>query len=133
MQQTIVYPLPPTLNKIISSARRSPYVSSKEKRKWTQDIAAMSSVLEPYDKYPLWFKFHWKVHNQRRDPDNIAAAAKFIMDGLVKAEIIPDDSLQCIGSPVLHYYGKAIKDDDKCELTISTTAPFVSWPIEKIP
>ena len=127
MLQTIVYPLPPTLNKIISSARSNIYKSSSEKRKWTQDIAILSHCLHPYGKSKVWLKFEWQVHNQNRDPDNIAAAAKFIMDGLVAAEIIADDSLLFIGSPILHYYSKAEKWQDSCILTLNTSPPIISW------
>ncbi|NES89284.1 hypothetical protein [Okeania sp. SIO2B9] len=125
--QTIVYPLPPTLNKIISSARRSIYASSSEKRKWTQELALMSSALQPYGENKVWLCFNWRVFNENRDPDNIAAAAKYIMDGLVAAGVLPDDSLRYIGSPVLHYYDKAEKWEDRCELTISTYPPVVTW------
>ena len=35
--------------------------------------------------------FHWVERNRRRDPDNIRAAAKFILDGLMEARVIEDD------------------------------------------
>ncbi|MDJ0554337.1 MAG: hypothetical protein F6K24_02600 [Okeania sp. SIO2D1] len=124
--QKVEYPLPPTLNKIINNARRSKYISSSEKRKWTEDIAILSSELTPCQDM-VWLKFEWKVFNQKRDPDNIAAAAKFILDGLVAAEIIPDDSLKYIGSPILHYYGKAQRGDDSCTLSISPSPPKVDF------
>lgn len=124
--QQIEYPLPPTLNKIICNARRSKYASSSEKKKWTQDIAILSSELKPYNDM-VWLKFEWKVFNQKRDPDNIAAAAKFILDGLVAAGVIQDDSLKYIGSPVLHYYSKAKKGDDGCILSLSSSPPKVEF------
>lgn len=47
-----------------------------------------------------------QIKNFRRDPDNISAAAKFVMDGLVEGGIIQDDSLKFIMLPVLHWYEK---------------------------
>ena len=127
MIQKIVYPLPPTLNKIINSARKSIYKSSSEKRKWTQDIAMLSHCLCSYGKAKVWLKFEWQIYNQNCDPDNISAAAKFIMDGLVMAGIIADYSLMYIGSPILHYYSKTEKWQDSCVLTLATTPPIVNF------
>jgi hypothetical protein len=42
------------------------------------------------------FAFAWYVKNRRRDPDNICFARKFIMDGLVAAEVIPNDTWQYV-------------------------------------
>jgi Holliday junction resolvase RusA-like endonuclease len=41
---------------------------------------------------PVKLEFYWIEHNRRRDPDNIAAGKKLILDSLVKAGVIPNDS-----------------------------------------
>jgi len=38
------------------------------------------------------FKFQWIEENRKRDPDNIAAGRKFILDSLVKMNVLKDDS-----------------------------------------
>ncbi len=40
--------------------------------------------------------FEWYVKDRRRDPDNIAFARKFIMDGLVAANVLPNDTWQYV-------------------------------------
>lgn len=37
------------------------------------------------------FDFRWVCPDRRHNPDNIAAAKKFILDGLVKAKVIRND------------------------------------------
>lgn len=43
-------------------------------------------------KGPFTASFIWKEKNKRRDPDNIAAAVKFIFDSLQKEGIIVNDN-----------------------------------------
>lgn len=40
------------------------------------------------------FDFTWVEPNKKRDPDNIAAGVKVILDALVKGKIIPNDGWQ---------------------------------------
>lgn len=105
MLSKFVFPLPPTLNEIIGTARSNIYASAKEKRAWTNRIAVECFGRKQFPDR-VWVEFIWKIKNFRRDPDNISAAAKFVMDGLVEGGIIQDDSLKFIMSPVLHWYEK---------------------------
>jgi hypothetical protein len=50
------------------------------------------------------------VKNLARDNNNIAAATKYIDDGLVEAGVMADDSLKYIQSPVCHWYVKSSED-----------------------
>jgi hypothetical protein len=45
-------------------------------------MEAMHQKLGVCEKYPLDIHFHWYLPNKKKDPDNIAAAKKFILDGL---------------------------------------------------
>lgn len=105
MLSKFIFPLPPTLNEIIGTARTNVYASAKEKRAWTNRIAVECFGRRQFPDR-VWIEFIWKIKNFRRDPDNISAAAKFVMDGLVEGGIIRDDSLKFIMSPVLHWYEK---------------------------
>ncbi|MGA9377839.1 MAG: hypothetical protein WBV73_03465 [Phormidium sp.] len=115
MLSKFVFPLPPTLNEIIGTARSNVYASAKEKRAWTNRIAVECFGRKQFPDR-VWIEFIWKIKNFRRDPDNISAAAKFVMDGLVEGGIIQDDSLKFIMSPVLHWYEKG---EDLVEIHIA--------------
>jgi len=39
----------------------------------------------------VWINFHWRARDRRMDPDNIAAAKKYIIDALVTAGVIRND------------------------------------------
>ena len=43
------------------------------------------------EKYPLEVHFHWYLPNKKKDPDNIARAKKFILDGLQVAGFLKND------------------------------------------
>ena len=45
----------------------------------------------PITKYPVRIEISWFLANQRRDPDNVSAGKKFILDALVKAGILRGD------------------------------------------
>ncbi len=44
--------------------------------------------------------FVWCEKTIRRDPDNVMAAQKFIIDGLVAAKVLPDDGWRFVHSLV---------------------------------
>ena len=70
-------------------------MSAKIKREATTYI--MYEVLNKIKiKTPCRLKFTWLIPNKRRDLDNIAFAKKYILDGFVKAKVIPSDNLKNI-------------------------------------
>lgn len=52
----------------------------------------------------------WHEINARRDPDNIMGGIKFVLDGIVKAGLIRDDSQKHIRA--IHHDGIAIDKED---------------------
>ena len=89
--------------------------SAEAKKQWTFLCMALSKSVDDFpDK--VWLSFNWKIKSRSADPDNIAAAAKYVMDGLVDAGKLKKDSLMIIQTPVIHHYGKG---DGSLELTIS--------------
>ena len=48
--------------------------------------------------------FHWYTRDLSHDPDNVRFAAKSILDGIVKAGILKDDSRKYINSFCDRYY-----------------------------
>jgi len=83
----------PGLNEIIAAAKNGkgkyqPYALMKER--YTNMVAWLAKKLPRYNEVVLIIT--WYEPDHRRDPDNIMAGQKFIMDGLVEAGTIPDDS-----------------------------------------
>lgn len=114
--ETFQFDLPPTLNDQINSARNNRFANAQIKKVWT-DAIAMSC--QGKTKFPdkVWMEFSWYLKNSRRDPDNVQAAKKFILDGMVQAEIIVNDNLKIIQSPIIEFFyhgqvdGQKLKDD----------------------
>lgn len=81
----------PGQNKIIEKAKQAPEVYSSFKKEHTQIVADYIGLagIEPVEALALTVIFCEK--NRHRDPDNIMAGVKFILDGLVLAGIIKDD------------------------------------------
>lgn len=76
------------------SKLRTAYTEMKEKytRMIATELQAQGCAPDkPYDQIKVTFK--WFEPHKRRDPDNIRAAAKFIMDAFVWAGIIKNDNL----------------------------------------
>ena len=83
----------PGLNEIIEAAKQGkgkyqPYAMMKEY--YTTMIGWLAKKLPPYEKVALVIT--WYEPDRRRDPDNIMAGQKFILDGMVAAGTIPNDS-----------------------------------------
>ena len=85
----------PGMNELIDAAkgtggRGAAY--ARIKRTWTDTIVllARAAKLEPVERARL--VFDWFEPKRNRDPDNIAAGGrKLILDGLVKAKVLPGD------------------------------------------
>lgn len=86
----------PGLNQMIDAAKRNRYAYAKMKKKWTQQIAlellGADCVPEtPYER--LYLDIVWQeTAAHRRDPDNVRAGVKFILDAMVQIGIIEDDT-----------------------------------------
>jgi Holliday junction resolvase RusA-like endonuclease len=84
----------PCLNDIIDAAKGAGGKGShyaRMKRTWTEAFvwAANAAKIPPLKRIHL--DFIWEEPNKQRNPDNIAAAKKFILDGLVKAGVLKND------------------------------------------
>lgn len=86
----------PGMNEIVAAAkgcRGTGRLYSMMKNNQTNTIALMAKSQykgKPFDCYSL--RFIWFLRDKRRDPDNIIAAKKFILDGLVTAGIFAGDT-----------------------------------------
>ncbi len=79
------------LNTFIEAERRNRYLGAKLKKENTEYVMWQTKGLEPIRHYPLHIHMTWFTKNEAKDPDNVAFAKKYILDGLVKSGILTDD------------------------------------------
>ena len=89
----------PGLNEMIDAAKKGkgkyqPY--SMMKQTYTDMVAWLAKKLPKYQQVNITIT--WYEPNEKRDPDNVMAGQKFILDGLVKAGTIPNDTRRYIKS-----------------------------------
>jgi len=79
----------PGMNEIIEAAKKHPMRYASMKQENTDAVVWPAKRLPKMDK--VFLHITWYCKDKRRDPDNVAAAVKFIWDGLVKAGVIEND------------------------------------------
>ena len=82
------------MNQTVNNAKRHWSLYAKEKKAWTDRVWAEAKAGKLQAQTPpVRLRFTWHMVNMKRDPDNLrGVATKYVLDGLVKAGIIPDDS-----------------------------------------
>jgi len=88
----------PDLNAVLTAAKRHWSRYARQKKHFTHTVAllARTNRLQKV-KNPVAIRFIWITKDQRKDPDNLAAGGtKVVLDGLVEAGILPDDSRRWI-------------------------------------
>jgi len=83
----------PGRNEAEKAARGHKMAAAKLKEMWTERIAfhILVQLGHPKIKPPVFLSFLWIEKNKRRDPDNIISAKKYLLDGIVRAKLIPND------------------------------------------
>lgn len=81
----------PGLNDMISAARTHWSASASQKKNATEACAEAAQHLDRI-KPPVTVRIVWFEPNDRRDVDNVVAATKFVLDGLVMAGKLINDS-----------------------------------------
>lgn len=88
----------PTLNEYIDCERGSTIAAAAMKKKCTEQVKeqCLSQQIESVKgKVDLLFEWH---SSTRHDPDNVAFAKKFILDGLQAAGVLENDNRKFIGT-----------------------------------
>lgn len=87
----------PSLNEYTNANRASKYQGASIKKNFTAltKLEAKRQKLYPITQ-KVYIKFTWVEANKKRDMDNVAAAKKFILDGLVDAGILVNDNWEYI-------------------------------------
>ena len=69
--------------------RKNQYAELKKQYEIIISNCIQLAKLKPMEK--TWIVFKWYEKNKRRDPDNIAAGKKYILDSLVNCSILKSD------------------------------------------
>ena len=85
-----------SLNDYINAERTNRHIAAKIKKYETQRVRLCAIGVLPIEKYPVRIKFTWFRMDHRTDPDNVAFAKKFILDGLQKAKVMKGDGCRHI-------------------------------------
>lgn len=98
----------PTLNEYIDCERGSTIAAATMKKKCTEQVKeqCLLQQIQPVNgKIDLLFEWH---SSTRHDPDNVAFAKKFILDGLQAAGVLENDNRKFIGTMA----DEIIQDDE---------------------
>lgn len=89
----IIPEVPPSNNRYIGRENRWEYQA--EKKRWAQLIGYLCTPKpeKPLERATVILCYHFR-DSRRRDPDNYSG--KMILDGMVHAGILKDDSFNCI-------------------------------------
>jgi len=88
----------PGLNEYTNANRGNRFQGAKLKKSAESEViwSIKRDLPNVHIKVPVFVDFRWIEANKKRDLDNIASAKKFIFDGMVKAELIPNDNWQWV-------------------------------------
>ena len=98
----------PTLNEYIDCERGSTIAAAAMKKKCTEHVRIQceeQNIPAISGKVDLLFEWH---SSTRHDPDNVAFAKKFILDGLQLAGVLENDNRKFIGTMA----DEIIQDDE---------------------
>lgn len=91
----------PDLNKYINAERSNRFIAAKLKKDATELVKLQSLAhAGKLGEFPVDVMFEWHIVPKRGkflDNDNRSFSKKFILDGLVKAKVIPDDTRKYVG------------------------------------
>ena len=110
----IVLPLPVNWNKYIQLERGSKFGAASLKKKEKKQITDLCSGKKYEGGFPCQINVLACFKNKRSDLDNLRI--KGVLDGLVSAGVIPDDSLNYVSRIV---FESVVTDSDGLVLTIS--------------
>lgn len=87
----------PSLNDYIDEHRKHRMAGANMKKQYTDEVARVLEYMRVEKiKAPVTISFEWHEKNSRRDPDNVIFAKKFILDGMVQAGVIVNDTQRYI-------------------------------------
>lgn len=103
------------LNTYIRAERSNRFMAAKIKKMETERVAYELMAPEKV-KGKAVISFDWYTVNERKDPDNVAFARKFLMDGMVMAGLLENDTRKCVKGFIDCFF--VDKDNPRVEVTI---------------
>jgi len=86
---------------MIDAARGNKYEAARQKKESTELVMWSAKQQRLPQMNYIDLTITWYEKNKKRDKDNIQAGVKFILDGLVSAGVIPNDTWRYVGD-ILH-------------------------------
>jgi len=86
-----------SLNDYINKERANKFAAYAIKKEETERVNWEARIQHlPHLEHPVYLEFHWYCKNKKKDPDNIIFAKKFILDGMVQAQVLRGDGWEDI-------------------------------------
>lgn len=85
------------LNTFLRALSNNRFGGGKIKKEETERVYYECRGKKVYE-YPIHIEFNWYSKNERKDIDNVAFSKKFILDGMVMAKVIENDSRKFVRS-----------------------------------
>ena len=99
MEVLVIHGRLPGLNEYTKACRSNAHVGAKMKKNAEEAVIAVINEQLKHVKIlrPVEMDFLWIEKDRRRDPDNVSSfGRKVILDALVKAGVLPDDSFRYV-------------------------------------
>ena len=109
----------PGLNEIIGANRGNRYAGASQKKKETRRCA-FEIIRQCSGKFvtPIGISFTWIEDSYKRDPDNICAGQKFILDALVECGRLENDTRKYV-KEIRHHFAMPDKQQPRIEVEIT--------------
>lgn len=107
----------PGMNEIVAASKAHPMAYANMKDEHTEAVEWVAKAARVPTMERVEVHCHWVTKNRRRDPDNIAAAAKFVLDGLVKAKVLPSDGWRHVAG-IKHTFATD-RNNPRVEITLN--------------
>lgn len=97
----------PSINEYIDACRKNKYLAAKMKKD-AENLVMLQTLRLTQIRKRVFIRFTWYEENRRRDPDNVRAGAKFILDALQKNGKLKNDNSKWIAGFAgdIFVYGK---------------------------
>jgi len=85
-----------TLNQHLAAANSNRHECARIKRDETYRVTLAAREVPKIRNYPVDLHLTWYRVNRKSDPDNVAFAIKYILDGLQIADVMKQDTWECV-------------------------------------
>ena len=110
----------PGLNDMIDAARGNKYEAARQKKENTELVMWYAKKAKLPKMKRVNVSVVWYEPNEKRDPDNVEAGIKFLLDGLVSAGVLANDGRKQIGT--IKHDVLVDKDKPRIEIEIEEVA-----------